>query len=160
MISISGSFSRWLPLALAATAGVLMLVPRTTEAAGELNPKAISYKLPDQIQWRETKSGSQEAVLLGDPSKPGLYIILVKWLPHRMSHPHFHPNDRFATVISGTWWVGTGPKFDPDNTTPVPTGTFATHYGKQIHYDGAKDQEVVIEIVGQGPETATNAEQK
>ncbi len=159
---MSRNVTRWLPVTLAAAAAsVFLLVPRdTAQAAGELNPKAISYKLPDQIKWRETASGSQEAVLLGDPSKPGLYIVLVKWLPHRMSHPHFHPNDRFATVISGTWWVGTGTKFDPDNTTPVPTGTFATHYGKQIHYDGAKDQEVVLEIVGQGPETATPAEQK
>lgn len=163
---VSRTYSRWLAPALAAaagaviTTGVFLFNPRTTQAAVELNPKAISYKLPDQIKWRETASGSQEAVLLGDPSKPGLYIVLVKWLPHRMSHPHFHPNDRFATVISGTWWVGTGTKFDPDNTVPVPAGTFATHYGKQIHYDGAKDQEVVIEIVGQGPETATSAEQK
>lgn len=149
-----------LPAILAVAGGVVLLAPRTTVAAGTLDPKAISYKLPDQIQWKETASGSQEAVLLGDPSKAGLYIILVKWLPHRMSHPHYHPNDRFAMVIKGPWYVGTGPKFDPDGTTPVPAGTFATHYGKQIHYDGAKDDEVILEIVGQGPETAVAAEQK
>ncbi len=156
MTSISRVLKRWLPVALGAAGFVLL----ASMQAGDLDPKVLSYKMPDQLKWNETKSGALEAVLVGDPSKAGLYVILVKWRPHRMSRPHFHPNDRFATVISGTWWVGTGPKYNPDGTTPLPPGSFATHYGKQIHYDGAKDQEVVIEIVGQGPETATDAEQK
>lgn len=152
--------TRSLPAFLAGIGAAVMFTPRLSVLAGTLDPKVLTYKLPDQIQWKETASGSQEAVLLGDPSKAGLYIILVKWLPHRMSHPHYHPNDRYAMVIKGPWYVGTGPKFDPDGTTPVPAGTFATHHAKQIHYDGAKDQEVILEIVGQGPETAVNAEQK
>ena len=59
-----------------------------------------------------------------------------------MSRPHWHPNDRFITVIKGTWWVGTGEPFDPDTTIPVPAGSYVTHFGKEIHYDGAKDGEV------------------
>jgi quercetin dioxygenase-like cupin family protein len=35
-------------------------------------------------------------------------MVLTKWLPGHMSRPHFHPNDRFITVLKGTWWVGTG----------------------------------------------------
>jgi hypothetical protein len=128
--------------------------------ATDLNPAALSYKLPNQITWTDEPSGAKAAVLLGDPSKTGLYILLVKWTPHHMSHPHFHPNDRFITVLSGTWWVGTGTKFDPDSTAPMPPGSFVTHFGKQIHYDGAKDEEVTLEIVGQGPQTATPAEAK
>jgi hypothetical protein len=128
--------------------------------ATELNAAAISYKLSDKIPWVDTGHGSKSATLVGDPSKPGLYVVLVKWLPHNMSRPHWHPHDRFITVISGTWWVGTGVKFDADNTLPLPAGTFVTHFGKQIHYDGAKDEETVLEIVGMGPATATDAEQK
>jgi hypothetical protein len=77
-----------------------------------------------------------------------------------MSRPHWHPHDRFITVISGTWWVGSGDKFDPDNTVPLAAGSFVTHFGKQIHYDGAKDEEAVLEIVGMGPATATDAERR
>jgi hypothetical protein len=40
-----------------------------------------------------------------------------------MSRPHWHPNDRIITVIKGTWWLGTGDKFEPDTTVPVPTGS-------------------------------------
>src|SRR5215469_14440221 len=77
-------------------------------AQADLNPAAIAYKLPNQIEWRDDPVGAKIAVVRGDPSGTGLYIVLVKWAPHRMSRPHFHPNDRFITVLSGTWWVGTG----------------------------------------------------
>jgi hypothetical protein len=42
----------------------------------------------------------------------------------------------------------------------MPAGTFVKHTGKQIHYDGAKDEECLIEIVGMGPATSTDAEEK
>jgi hypothetical protein len=141
-----------------ASAALLLTVASLT--AADLNPAAINIKLPGQLKWTVTSSGANQAVLYGDPSKPGLYIILVKWDPNHMSHPHFHPNDRYVTVVSGTWWVGTGTKFDPASTKPVPAGSYVTHYAKQVHYDGAKDGEVILQIVGQGPETSTAAEKK
>lgn len=126
----------------------------------DLNPAALVYTLPDHIKWVENPGGSAVAVLAGDPAKPGLYVLLNKWHAHHMSHPHFHPNDRYITVLSGTWWVGTGTKYDPDSTVAMPAGTFVKHVGKQIHYDGAKDGDCVLEIVGMGPATATPAEKK
>jgi hypothetical protein len=144
--------------------GFLVLVTAMLASLGtakaDLNPAALAYKLPNQIKWTEEANGAKQAVLRGDLAKPGPYIVLVKWEPHRMSRPHFHPNDRFITVISGTWWVGTGSKFDPESTVAMPAGTFVTHFGKQIHYDGAKDVATVLEIVGEGPATATPAEVK
>ncbi len=139
---------------------IALVVPLGSAKPPELNSAAIAYALPDKIQWRDDPMGLKSAVMYGDPSKPGLYIMLVKWTPGHMSHPHFHPNDRFITVLSGTWWVGTGPKFDPEATVPLPAGTFVTHFAKQIHYDGAKDTEAVLEIVGEGPATETPAERK
>lgn len=128
--------------------------------AGELDPQTLAYKLPDQIQWKTNPNGAQVAVLAGEPSQPGLYVELVRWRAHHMSHPHFHPNDRYITVISGTWWVGTGKKYDPDSTVAMHAGSFVTHFGKHVHYDGAKDEDTVIEIVGEGPDTNTPAEEK
>jgi hypothetical protein len=128
--------------------------------ATELNPAAVTFTLPDNIPWKVNPNGADNAVLLGDPSKEGLYIVLVRWHAGHMSHPHFHPNDRFISVLSGTWWVGTGTKFDPDATVPMPAGSYVVHYGKQVHYDGAKDGDCVLEIVGEGPATATPAEVK
>jgi hypothetical protein len=143
-------------------AAILVLAAIAPAGAAELNPAAVTFTLPDKIEWKTspTNPGVRTAVVTGDPSKPGLYVVLTKWLPGNMSHPHFHPNDRFITVLSGTWWVGTGTTFDPASTVPMPAGTVVTHFGKQIHYDGAKDVETVLLIVGEGPATATPAEVK
>jgi hypothetical protein len=130
-----------------------------SRAAADLDKKAISIQLPAEIKWVRN-GGAESAVLVGDPAKPGLYVVLQKWLPHNNSRPHFHQNDRFITVISGTWWVNTGPKYDPEGMKPVPAGSFVTHFGKEIHYDGAKDAECILQIVGIGPATSTAAEQK
>ena len=144
----------WLGLA------VLIVLLLGSAKAIDLDSTAVAYKLPNQITWTGDPNAAETAVLLGDPTKPGLYIVLVKWHPHHMSHPHFHPNDRYITVLSGTWWVGTGTKFDPDRTVPMPAGSYVTDLAKGIHYDGAKDEEAVLEIVGEGPATLTPAEAK
>ena len=54
----------------------------------------------------------------------------------------------------------TGNKWDKDATVSVKAGSFVTHTAKQIHYDGAKDGDVILEIVGMGPETPIEAEDK
>jgi oxalate decarboxylase/phosphoglucose isomerase-like protein (cupin superfamily) len=129
--------------------------------AGDIDRTIADFVVPKDIQWRRSAAGTNEsAVLYGDLSKPGLYVARVKWLPGNMSRPHFHPNDRFFAVISGTWWMGTGDRFDPASTVPVPAGSYVIHYGNKIHYDGAKDEEVVIQVWGMGPATSTPAERK
>jgi hypothetical protein len=141
--------------------GLVLLRPaRAGQSPADLDPAAIAYKLPNQIEWHDTPIGAKVAVLRGNPGKPGPYIVLVKWTPQHMSRPHFHSIDHFVTVISGTWWVGTGSKFDPDNTVPMPAGSFVTHFANQLHYDGAKDQECVLQIVGEGPDTTSDAAAK
>ena len=142
------------------TTSTIAVLTFTGPAVADLNPAALAYKLPNQIQWKEALPGAQQAVLQGDPSKPGLYVVLIKWTPHHMSRPHFHPNDRFFVVISGTWWMGTGEKFDPENTVPVPAGSYVIHYAGKVHYDGAKNEETIIQVWGMGPATATPAEKR
>jgi hypothetical protein len=153
---ISRIFQRLIYLALA-IAPILLFA---SSISADINPAALVYKLPKNIPWVDQGNGSVRAILAGDPDKPGLYVLLNKWKAHNMSRPHFHPNDRFITVISGTWWVGTGSKYDPNSTVPMPPGTFVRHIAKQIHYDGAKDEDTVLEIVGEGPATTTPAETK
>ena len=144
-----------MPLALA---GML-----SVSSAAELNPAAVTYKLPDQIPWSPVDArGAQNAVVVGAPSKPGVYMVYTKWTKgHPFRRPPFPPNDRYIVVLKGTWWVGSGPKFDPDHgTVAMPAGSFVTHYGKQVHWDGAKDEDAVLLIMGEGPATATEVEQK
>jgi hypothetical protein len=122
-------------------------------AAAPPDPAVLSYKLPQDIPWTgDPAKGPQTYVIWGDPTKPGPYALLVKWPPHMMSRPHTHPHERYITVLSGTWWVGTGKTYDPDSTTPMPAGASVVHFANQFHYDGAKDEPAVLEIVGEGPQ--------
>jgi quercetin dioxygenase-like cupin family protein len=132
-----------------------------TVNAADLNPKAINIQLPKDIKWvSNPAAGSEVATVLGDPNKPGLYIVLQKWLPHHNSRPHYHNFDRYIYVIQGTWWVQTGPKYDMEHATAVPAGSYVTHYAKEIHYDGAKDEPCILEIVGMGPAQSIPVEEK
>jgi hypothetical protein len=150
---------------LAITAVALLLLPGVLSSQatqGWLNPKGVVENVkPADIKWVRNAAGTQETVtLFGDPSKPGMYVQRLRWLPGNMSRPHFHPNDRFFVVIEGTWWLGSGDKYDPNSTVPAPAGTFVVHRAGEIHYDGAKDAPVVIQVTGMGPNTSTNAEKK
>lgn len=108
---------------------------------------------PEDIKWVPTPGGMglASAVIEGDPAKPGIYVIRNKFPPGVMSMPHTHSQDRHAIVIKGTWWTGTGPDFKPETTVPVRAGGYMKHPAGAAHYDGAKDEEVILQIVGMGP---------
>ncbi len=86
------------------------LLATSAACAADLNRAALVYKSPDQLKWRDPTgaAGINQAVLVGDPEKPGLYVVMNRFKPGNFSRPHFHPNDRFITVTKGTWWVATG----------------------------------------------------
>ena len=108
---------------------------------------------PD-IHWLAEPSipGLQSAIVAGDPRVAGQpYVIRVKFAPGSFSPPHFHPETRYIAVLRGTWWVGAGPSGDREATTPLPAGSFVVHHAGQVHYDGAKTEEVVLQITGVGP---------
>ena len=139
---------RFLFLALAAT---------PLFAAADPDPSVMSLTREPDVRWVESPAapGLKFAVLYGNPPKPGPYVIRVRFAPGTMSPPHFHPEERQIVVLKGTWWVGSGSKWDRGATTPLPAGSFAVHYPNQIHYDGAKDEEVVVQISGVGTNAST-----
>ena len=117
---------------------------------------------PDTVKWVDypgdgAQFGIKEAFIYGDPTKAGLYVIRLKFPPGVMSRPHSHPETRIATVIKGTWWTGTGDKFDPASTTAVPTGGMMIHPAGKVHYDGARNEETIVQMMGIGPTGKTTA---
>jgi quercetin dioxygenase-like cupin family protein len=96
--------------------------------------------------------GVASAVISGDPKVPGQpYVVRNRFSPNTFSPPHFHPETRYIVVLKGTWYVGTGTDWDKSKTTPVPAGSFVVHHPNKIHWDGAKDEEVILQIMGVGP---------
>ena len=114
---------------------------------------------PDAMALED--GGFSQVVIAGDPGKPGIYVVRIKFSPGRMSRPHFHDQDRYITVIKGTWWVSLGPGsevFDPKKTVPMKEGSFVKHPAGGPHYDGAKDEGVIVQIMGMGPVKTTRIE--
>src|ERR1700687_5184458 len=73
---------------------------------GQAGPSAKFLALqPEEVKGAD---GATQVVLMGDPSKPGMYVVQNTFAPGRGSRPHYHDQDRYVTVIKGTWWVGPG----------------------------------------------------
>ena len=138
----------------ALAAGAVLL---TVNARADKDKAGFVRVTPDEVKWTERPGydGVKFAVIQGDPTKPGVYVVRARFSPGTMTRPHWHPEDRFVTVLQGTWWVGEGDSFEPDKTTPLKAGSFMLHPAKAHHYDGAKDEEVIVQIIGIGP-SATN----
>jgi hypothetical protein len=118
---------------------------------------------PANVAWHDIPGGhgAQEAVLFGDPFKEGMYVIRVKFPPHLMDLPHWHPNDRFVTVLEGTWYAGTGETFDAARAVPLKPGSFMMHPAKAAHWDGSRsDETVIVQINGMGPADTTPVDPK
>ena len=143
---------RWVCCAL----GTLVLT--SSMATGQsVEPDARGF-IAVQPEDVRAVDGSILAVILGDSSKPGMYVVRVTFAPGQGSRPHFHSQDRYVTVIRGTWWVALGPDSDvynPDRMVPMKPGSFVFHPANAHHYDGAKDEEVVVQVIGMGPVTTT-----
>ena len=149
----------------AAAALSLLAAPAFAETQEQLltqGPPKTANLLPDpghiplvfgkDIPWKGGE-GSKSATLFGDPSKPGIYGVLIKWEPGHNSQPHFHTTPRYAYVISGTWWVSSSTHYDPSKMYPAPAGTYVTDIPNTIHWDGARAETgpAILMLVGEGP---------
>ena len=136
--------------------GLLSLTGSAQNAPTLPDPSHVTFVAPDQIKWTG-EGGQRKMNLVGDPSKPGLYVVLAEWKAGNMSRPHFHSVKRYFYVVDGTWWVGSSNTYDPEKTYPMRAGTFVTHYPGKAHFDGAKANEdgVILEI-GEGPVASTS----
>ncbi len=110
---------------------------------------------PEKIVWRDAGKGVKIALIYGDPSKPGQYVIRAHFPPGVMSSPHFHGEDRHVTVIQGTWYAGKDDSWDPEATVALKAGSYMYHPAEGVHYDGAGAEGAIVQIIGMGPSKTT-----
>jgi quercetin dioxygenase-like cupin family protein len=78
--------------------------------------------------------GAQLAVLYGDPTKDGPFVVRAK-LPANYRIPaHSHPTDEVVTVLGGTLFVGMGDKLAPTSAQAFPAGSLVVAPAKTKHY--------------------------
>lgn len=137
-----------------ALALVLFIAVAFAFAQGEsLRPAQL---IPDELTWTAGPAGrALVARVAGDSTKAGMYAIRVKFLPGFRVEPHFHPDDRIVTVLSGTVHMGYGEQFDESKMRTLPAGSVWTEPANQPHFAWAKDGEVVVQVIGNGPSGTT-----
>jgi quercetin dioxygenase-like cupin family protein len=91
------------------------------------------------------------AILVGDPTKDGPYVIRVKLPAGTKMLPHKHPEDRIYTVISGVFYIGLGDSFDESKLTAHAPGSLLILPGGQPHFHWAKSGEYVTQVTAIGP---------
>jgi uncharacterized RmlC-like cupin family protein len=112
---------------------------------------------PSEVQWKPSPRvpGLEIADIIGDSTKPGPYVLRVKFPPNYTLQAHTHPEDRQYTIISGTWHIGWGNKFDETKLKALTPGSFYTEPAKVSHFVVTKGEPVIVQITGTGP-TATS----
>jgi quercetin dioxygenase-like cupin family protein len=108
----------------------------------------------EDVEWRSFPAFPKEvklAVLVGDPSKPGPYVVRVK-VPNGIKlMPHTHPEDRIYTVMSGVFYIGFGSVFDPDKLVAYGPGSVVVLPANTPHFHWAKSGEYISQVYGTGP---------
>ena len=110
--------------------------------------------LPEDVDWRPFPAfppSARLAVIVGDPTKPGPFLIRVKVPSGVRLAPHRHPEDRVYTVISGVFYIGLGEQFDGEGLVAYPPGSVVVLPGDTWHYHWAKSGEYVTQVTAMGP---------
>lgn len=96
------------------------------------------------------QKGSSFALISGDPSQAGLYVVRLKMAAGYRIAPHWHPTDEHVTVLSGTFSIGMGETFDKTAMKDLPAGGYVLLPADMRHYAMAKTASVV-QVHGMGP---------
>jgi quercetin dioxygenase-like cupin family protein len=126
-------------------------------AAAAIAASTPTVTTTDNTKWTAGTGGykgTQIAVLLGDPTKSGMYIMRMKLPAGTVFPPHTHGGTENVTVISGTVWFAGGKKLDKNSMKAYAAGTFVTIPANFPHSAMTKE-EAVIQIEGMGPESMT-----
>ncbi len=110
--------------------------------------------LPEDIDWKPFPAfppSARLAVIVGEPSEPGPYVIRVMVPSDVKLMPHQHPEDRVYTVVSGVFYIGLGSRFDEERLQAYPPGAVIVLPGGTPHFHWAKSGAYVTQVSAIGP---------
>jgi quercetin dioxygenase-like cupin family protein len=125
------------------------------EAAQQPHP---SHRIvtPDAVSWASGPAslqlGAQAAVLYGDPSQEGIFVMRLKLPAGFRIAPHTHPKPEILTVISGAFHIGIGTVADHSRSQQLGPGSFFAFDPGLPHYAHV-EEETVVQLSSTGPWT-------
>jgi quercetin dioxygenase-like cupin family protein len=143
---------------VAAALVTLVAGPATAQSAHQAQQQTkMQHEVvrPDQVKWQKSAppglpSGAESALLAGDPSQPGPFIIRLRVPDGYVIRPHHHSHDEHVTVLSGHFAMGSGDRFDPAAAQELTAGGFASMPAGMHHFAVARG-ETVIQVDAGGP---------
>jgi quercetin dioxygenase-like cupin family protein len=106
---------------------------------------------PESIKWNALSAGLWLAVVSGSPNTEGSpFVIRLKLADGAKVAPHWHPVDEHLTVVTGTFYMGMGEKFNESMAKEMLAGSYGLMPKEMRHFAWAKG-ETIVQIHGIGP---------
>lgn len=108
---------------------------------------------PDDFKWTDVPSlppGAKAALIEGPMNEAVPFTLRLRLPPNYQIPPHWHPAVERVTVMSGTFHMGAGEKFDRARTMALTPGSIAIMQPKTPHFAWTKE-ETVVQLHGMGP---------
>lgn len=110
---------------------------------------------PDDIVWQPgpltLPPGAKYFLIEGHPLKEGPIIIRILLPAGYIIPAHFHPGAERTTIISGTYNMGTGSKFDKAKCKKMPAGSVVIMPAGGIPHYGWASKETIVQVHIDGP---------
>ncbi len=123
------------------------LAGQEAETGHHVTPDAVAFEpFP-------AERDAQIAILHGDPSEAGHYILRLKFAPNWNGRPHRHGGDELITIQSGTCFIAHGDDLTRDAAAELPAGSFARIPAGTPMRGFSGDEGCVADVQGHGPFT-------
>jgi quercetin dioxygenase-like cupin family protein len=133
---------------------VTLFASTAPSVAGQSNGQQHVYVTPSTLQWGPAPDslppGAQAAVIDGDPTRAGMFVIRLKFPSGYTVPPHWHPTDENVVVLQGTMRIGMGDKVDEKTALQLPVGSFIK-LPKEMHHYATATGESIVQVHGMGP---------
>ena len=129
-------------------------IPQARLSAEETQSADMRLYPPTTIEWKEGPAalppGAKVAVLEGDPTKEGPFVVRLQFPDGYHIPPHTHPKTERVTVISGTMLLAMGDNLDRSAAKTLGAGTYGFWPAGMKHTAWSKG-ETIIQLYGIGP---------
>src|SRR5215468_4543704 len=109
---------------------------------------------PTSMEWKAGPAaippGAKMAVLEGDPTKEGPFVVRFQFPAGYHIPPHTHPKTERVTVISGALYLATGESLDRNSARKLPAGSFG-YWPAGMKHTAWSEGETIIQLHGVGP---------
>jgi quercetin dioxygenase-like cupin family protein len=109
---------------------------------------------PTSVEWKAGPAalppGAKMAVLEGDPTKEGPFVVRFQFPDGYHVAPHTHPKTERVTVVSGILYLAAGEALDRTSAKKLPAGSFG-YWPAGMKHTAWSEGETIIQLHGIGP---------